>query len=70
MSEKQERTIKLNEDYHAALKAHKNETGANMRFVVHLALRMYFERYAPHLVAVTKGNEQDDSKKPEPFKNN
>lgn len=64
-----EKTINLNENYHTALATHKKETGANMRFVVHLALQLYFERYAPDLVAVLKGDEPDESKALEPFKN-
>lgn len=63
------KTVNLSEHYHTALAMHKMETGANMRFVIHLALRLYFERFAPHLVAVLGGGEADESKRLEPFEN-
>jgi hypothetical protein len=63
------KTINLNDDFHTALMVVKSDTGAAVRFQVHVAIREYFERYHPHLVPVLKGDEPDEALEPAPFEN-
>lgn len=51
------KSIKLNENFHTALAVIKKDTGAAIRFSVHIAIRAHIERYYPHLIPVLKGEE-------------
>ena len=57
MDELDEKTIKLDAPFHAALKAIKQDTGAALRFSVHIAIRMYVERYFPEYLYIVKGED-------------
>jgi hypothetical protein len=63
------KTINLNSNYHTALEVVKKETGASLRFQVHVAIKAHFERYHPHLVPVLNGGDVDEALEPKPFQN-